>query len=155
VLPKLLSFLAWSVTMVLTIDFLARLWQTLGVTVATAALAVQTALLVVMTIRVLLTAFFRWPVPSRGAWRYSLVVMGLVAAGTLSVFYTYAEPAALPALLTGWWALLWAYLALIAIPLAPIVLVPVQGVAVMRWRLLIVLLTVTGIACNVAWTVMI
>lgn len=150
-LAKLLSLLVWSVTLVLTMDFLARLWQALGVSIATVALAVQAAVLVVMMLRVMLTAFARWPVPSRTTWQYSLGAMALLAATTLSTCYTYAEPTALPALLTGWWSMVWAFLALIAIPISPIVIVPVQGVGVMRWRLLVLLLLVAGVACNIGW----
>lgn len=154
-LEKLLSLLMWAVTLVLTMDFLARLWLALGATIGTVALAVQAAVLAVMMIRVMLTAFARWPVPSRVLWRYSLAGMALVAGATLSTCYTYADAAALPALLTGWWSMLWAYLALIAIPVSPIVIVPVQGVAVVRWRLLIVLLLMVGIACNIGWAMMV
>ena len=163
-IAKLLALLTWALTLLVTIDFLARFGLTLRSVVmlfslsqwaAVIALGLQAVLLGLMTLRVLLSALLRWSLPGRRRWVRGLLLMTVVAGAALWVCETFAGSAERPLLLTGWWAMVWAYLALVAIPLSPIVLIAVQGVPALRWRLLTALLSVAGASCTVGWTMMI
>jgi hypothetical protein len=155
VLAKLMTLLTWALTLILTIDFLTRLGFILGITMGVVALGVQAVLLAMMVVRISVSAFGMCAIPKRKDMGRGLITMAMVAGTVLWTCYTFAGAGQLPALLTGWWFMIWAYLSLVALPISPIVLVPARGSLAMRWRLLVVLLAFAGAACAVGWTIMI